>query len=86
MLKLGPPGHAGLPARRHRGVHRRHRAAAVDDTYRRLALDSATGLLWADGCVGPPVQRVFRVVEPEIAEWAHGRASRTCPPVFCNGP
>ncbi len=41
----------------------------ADDTYRLLAIDSATDLLWADGCSGPRIDQVFHILPPEARDW-----------------
>lgn len=42
----------------------------TDDSYQAFALDSATGLLWTDGCQGQQIQRVFRVFPADAQDWA----------------
>jgi hypothetical protein len=45
---------------------------AADDTKVALQIDSATGLLWADGCDGPPVTQGFldlSRVESAFTDW-----------------
>ncbi len=44
----------------------------TDDTKRVLQIDSASGLLWQDGCIGPQVSRSFFDVtklEPAFPQW-----------------
>lgn len=41
-----------------------------DDSYRRVAIDTATGLLAAPGCAGPTEYRVFRTPPAEAIIWA----------------
>lgn len=57
----------------------------VDDTYRRIALDSRTGLLWKDGCAGTPVERVYRLLQPEVAEWGRRQGIPEPPSLYCDG-
>ncbi|MEP7198840.1 MAG: penicillin-binding protein 1C [Chloroflexota bacterium] len=40
-----------------------------DDSYRVFALDTATGLLWLDGCNGQRVEKVLRVLPPDAEQW-----------------
>ncbi len=41
-----------------------------DNTYLPVQLDSATGLLWTDGCKGQPVKQVYRLFPSEAQDWA----------------
>ena len=58
---------------------------AADDTYRRLLVDGATGLLWTERCSGPRAERVYRIVDLEIAEWARGQGIPQPPTAYCDG-
>jgi membrane carboxypeptidase/penicillin-binding protein PbpC len=40
-----------------------------DTSYQPFDVDAATGLAWADGCQGPRVQRVYRLLPPEAQDW-----------------
>jgi 1A family penicillin-binding protein len=40
-----------------------------DDSYQSLAIDLATGLLWADGCAGPRVERTFHMMPVDAVAW-----------------
>jgi hypothetical protein len=56
-----------------------------DDTYRRLALDAGSGLLWTGGCQGPRRDQVFRVVPAEALTWATQQGISQPPTDFCDG-
>jgi len=56
-----------------------------DTTYRAMTVDSATGRAWADGCRGPRVQRVFRMLPPDAAEWGRASGMPTPPETTCAG-
>ncbi len=69
-----------------------------DDTYRPVALDSATGLLWTEppavniggsandqGCRGVRVERVFRFLPPEAQEWGRKEGIPEPPGMDCRG-
>ncbi len=72
-----------------------------DDTYRALALDSATSLLWtdepgqkasserstatADACRGTRVERVYRFLPPEAQEWGRKEGIPEPPTMNCRG-
>ncbi len=57
----------------------------TDDSYRAVALDSATGLLWADGCRGVRVERVYRVLPPDAQDWGRRQGIPTPPEIDCLG-
>ena len=40
-----------------------------DDSYQVLAIDAATGLVWANGCAGPKVERTFRIMPVDAVAW-----------------
>jgi 1A family penicillin-binding protein len=72
-----------------------------DDTYRPVALDSATGLLWTDGpdqkpspeqstaaaegCRGTRSERVYRFLPPEAQEWGSKQGIPEPPTMNCQG-
>ena len=56
-----------------------------DDTYRRLALDAGSGLLWAEGCQGPRRDLVFRVLPAEALSWGAQQGISQPPTAFCDG-
>ncbi len=70
----------------------------ADDTYRAIALDSATGLLWIEspvagirgsesdqGCRGMRVERVFRFLPAEAQEWGRKEGIPEPPSMNCRG-
>ncbi len=57
----------------------------ADDSYRLFALDSATGLVWADGCRGARVERVYRVLPPEAQDWGRQQGIPAPPETNCLG-
>lgn len=63
------------------GTEPRH----ADDSYRSFALDSATGLLWSDGCRGARVERVYRVLPPDAQDWGRKQGIPQPPEMDCNG-
>jgi hypothetical protein len=57
-----------------------------DNTYIPFQIDAATGLLWAPGCQGPMVERVYRILPPEAREWGRRNGipeppTETCRPI-----
>ncbi len=52
---------------------------ARDDAYQAFWIDAPTGKIWADGCRGPRVRRVFRVYPPDALDWAK-KENLTLPP------
>ncbi|MBI4789219.1 MAG: PBP1A family penicillin-binding protein [Chloroflexi bacterium] len=56
-----------------------------DDSYRALALDTATNLLWADGCRGPRVERVYRLLPPDALDWGRKQGMPEPPALDCTG-
>ncbi len=61
-----------------------------DDSYRVVALDSATDLLWVDrttpggqACQGSRVERVFRILPPDAQEWGLKQGIPTPPTEDC---
>lgn len=57
----------------------------LDDAYRALTLDAATGLLWAADCKGPRIKRVYRFYPPDAQDWAKKKGLPTPPEVDCFG-
>jgi membrane carboxypeptidase/penicillin-binding protein PbpC len=57
----------------------------LDDTYRRLALDAATGLLWTNGCQGPRRDQVFRILPDEALAWGAQQGMDQPPASLCDG-
>lgn len=58
---------------------------AVDRTYVAMDLDDATGLAWADGCRGPRIGRVFRLLPPAAADWGRAAGIPEPPRETCRG-
>ncbi len=59
--------------------------ARLDDSYRPVALDAATNLLWADGCRGTRVERVYRILPPDALEWGRKQGIPEPPEMNCQG-
>ncbi|MGB8648240.1 MAG: penicillin-binding protein 1C [Anaerolineae bacterium] len=57
----------------------------VDDTYRPVEIDSATGQLWTEGCQGQPVERVYRLFSSEAQDWARVQGFPEPPDHDCLG-
>jgi membrane carboxypeptidase/penicillin-binding protein PbpC len=57
----------------------------ADDAYQKFELDASTDLLWADGCRGPKIARVFRVYPPDALDWAKKKGLMLAPEVDCMG-
>ncbi len=57
----------------------------VDDTYRSVAIDGATSLLWADGCAGPRIEQVFHILPPEAHDWGLKQGIPEPPEMDCKG-
>ncbi len=57
----------------------------VDDSYRSIALDGATGLLWTGGCRGPRVERVYRALPPDAQDWGLKQGIPQPPEMDCKG-
>jgi hypothetical protein len=57
----------------------------TDKSYQLVTLDSATGLLWVDGCKGQPVKRVVRYFPPEARDWADRQGFAAPPQLTCLG-
>lgn len=56
-----------------------------DDAYRAFLIDAPTGKIWADGCGGPRVRRVFRMYPPDALDWAKKKGLPLAPDVDCLG-
>ena len=56
-----------------------------DDSYRAVLLDSATGLLWKEGCHGQPIERVYRFLPPDAQEWGRKQGIPEPPQTDCQG-
>jgi penicillin-binding protein 1C len=56
-----------------------------DTSYQAFDVDAATGLLWAVGCAGPQVERVFRILPPEARDWGRARGLPQPPADTCDG-
>lgn len=57
----------------------------TDDAYQKFAIDASTNLLWADGCRGPRIERVFRVYPADAYEWAKTKGLTLAPEMDCTG-
>jgi len=55
-----------------------------DNSYRLAKIDLATGLLAADGCAGPFIERVFRVLPSDAQEWGVKAGIAQMPRGYCN--
>ncbi|RME47193.1 MAG: penicillin-binding protein [Chloroflexi bacterium] len=58
---------------------------AYDTSYQALEIDAATGLLWEEGCQGPKVEHVFRVLPPEARDWGRKAGIPQPPTTTCLG-
>jgi membrane peptidoglycan carboxypeptidase len=56
-----------------------------DTSYQAFEIDAATGLLWVDGCQGPQVERVFRLLPPEARDWGRKAGIPQPPTQACTG-
>jgi 1A family penicillin-binding protein len=56
-----------------------------DDTYRSIAIDEATGLLWAEGCRGPRIERVYHILPPDALDWGRQQGIAQPPTLDCRG-
>jgi len=56
-----------------------------DTSYQAFDVDSATGLLWAEGCQGPQVERVFRLLPPDARDWGREAGIPQPPTLACLG-
>lgn len=57
-----------------------------DESYQVLDIDAATGLVWTDdGCQGPRVERVFRILPPDARDWGRDRGIPQPPTETCDG-
>jgi membrane carboxypeptidase/penicillin-binding protein PbpC len=62
-----------------------------DNTYQAFQIDAATGLLWEEGCQGPRVERVYRVLPPDAQDWGRKQGipeppTRPCTTVLAANP
>jgi membrane carboxypeptidase/penicillin-binding protein PbpC len=57
----------------------------ADNAYQSFALDAPTNLLWAEGCRGPRIVRVFRVYPPDAQDWAQKKGLALPPEMDCRG-
>ncbi|MBI3734432.1 MAG: PBP1A family penicillin-binding protein [Chloroflexi bacterium] len=56
-----------------------------DDSHRRLVLDGATGLVWADGCRGPRVERIYWYLPADAQAWGRKQGVPEPPAYTCKG-
>jgi 1A family penicillin-binding protein len=56
-----------------------------DDTYQPVAIDSATGLLWANGCRGPRTEQIYHVLPPDALDWGRKQGIPQPPEMNCLG-
>ncbi len=56
-----------------------------DNAYQALWIDAPTGKIWADGCRGPRVRRVFRAYPPDALDWAKKKGFVLAPETDCLG-
>ncbi|MFQ5459230.1 MAG: transglycosylase domain-containing protein [Anaerolineae bacterium] len=56
-----------------------------DTSYRSVAIDAASGLSWAEGCGGPRVERVFRILPPDARDWGRRNGVPEPPTETCRG-
>jgi 1A family penicillin-binding protein len=56
-----------------------------DDAYQAFFIDAPTGKIWADGCRGPRVRRVFRMYPPDARDWAKKKNLPQAPETDCFG-
>jgi 1A family penicillin-binding protein len=54
-----------------------------DDSYRALTLDATTNLLWADGCKGSRITRVFYILPPDAQAWGRKQGIEELPIADC---
>jgi len=57
----------------------------VDRSYVALDLDDATGLAWAEGCRGPRIRRILRLLPPAAADWGRAAGLPEAPRETCRG-
>ncbi len=53
------------------------------DLWKKVVIDGATGLLYTEGCPGPPIERVFYVIPEEGRWWAEQRQIPQPPTEVC---
>ena len=56
-----------------------------DDTYRPIAIDAATGLLWTNGCRGARIERVYHILPPDALDWGRKQGIPQPPDTNCLG-
>jgi 1A family penicillin-binding protein len=56
-----------------------------DNSYQAFEIDSATGLLWVEGCHGPREKKLFHVLPPEAQAWGREQGIEAPPVVNCRG-
>lgn len=59
--------------------------ARYDNSYEQVAIDSVSGLLWTDGCRGQPIERVYRLFQPDAQDWAIKQGFAQPPGLDCMG-
>ncbi len=57
----------------------------ADDSYRTFAIDADTGLIWAEGCRGPRLERVYWVLPSDALEWGREQNIPAPPRMDCQG-
>jgi len=57
-----------------------------DNTYQAYQIDAATGLLWEEGCQGPRVERVYRILPPDAQDWGRQQGIPEPPTRSCLSP
>jgi len=71
------------PRRRHEVFIAGTEPIRADDSYMALSVDSATGLLWADGCTGQRITKVYRVLPLEAQQWGRENGFESMPQYDC---
>lgn len=54
-----------------------------DTSYEQVAIDSASGMLWTNGCQGQPTERVYRIFPPDAQDWARKQGFAQPPEMDC---
>jgi 1A family penicillin-binding protein len=57
----------------------------LDDTYRPIAIDAASGLLWANGCRGARIEYVYHILPPDALDWGRKQGIPQPPEMNCLG-